>query len=218
MINFDCELFLSVPISRKDKASLFQQIYEHLQQAILSGQLQSGFRLPSSRILAGELKVSRNTVMAVYDQLIAEGYLQGKSRSGTFVAKNIPTDLLETRRVKKTVKPAASREISKRGRLFQETSFCFTPMSNLPRAFQMGFSAFDEFPIETWAQITSRKLRTMPRKQLDYCETQGSPPLREEIAKYLTASRGVRCDASQVIIVAGSQQGLDLIARVLLDE
>ena len=215
---FDLELFLSESVSRENETSLFQQIYEGLRQAILSNRLQVGVRLPSSRLLAKELKVARNTVMAVYDQLIAEGYLQGKSRTGTFVAENIPVELLETRIAQIPAKSTVLRQIAKRGRSFRETSFWFTSIHDAPRAFQMGFSAIDEFPIEIWARITSRKLRTMPRKLLDYCETNGYPPLREEIAKYLTASRGVRCEASQVIIVAGSQQGLDLIARVLLDQ
>lgn len=215
---FDLELFLSESVSRENETSLFQQIYEGLRQAILSNRLQVGVRLPSSRLLAKELKVARNTVMAVYDQLIAEGYLQGKSRTGTFVAENIPVELLETRIAQTPAKSTVLRQIAKRGRSFRETSFWFTSIHDAPRAFQMGFSAIDEFPIEIWARITSRRLRTMPRKLLDYCETNGYPPLREEIAKYLTASRGVRCESSQVIIVAGSQQGLDLIARVLLDQ
>lgn len=215
---FDLELFLSESVSRENETSLFQQIYEGLRQAILSNRLQVGVRLPSSRLLAKELKVARNTVMAVYDQLIAEGYLQGKSRTGTFVAENIPVELLETRIAQIPAKSTVLRQIAKRGRSFRETSFWFTSIHDAPRAFQMGFSAIDEFPIEIWARITSRRLRTMPRKLLDYCETNGYPPLREEIAKYLTASRGVRCESSQVIIVAGSQQGLDLIARVLLDQ
>ncbi|HRH46410.1 MAG TPA: PLP-dependent aminotransferase family protein, partial [Pyrinomonadaceae bacterium] len=214
---FDLELFWSESVSRENATSLFQQIYEGLRQAILSNRLQVGLRLPSSRSLAKELKVARNTVMSVYDQLNAEGYLQGKPRTGTFVAENIPVELLETRIAETSVKSVVSRQIAKRGRSFRETSFWFTSIHDAPRAFQMGFSAIDEFPIEIWARITSRKLRNMPRKLLDYCETNGYPPLREEIAKYLTASRGVHCEASQVIIVAGSQQGLDLIARVLLD-
>lgn len=215
---FNLELFLSESVSRKTGASLFQQIYEGLRQVILSNRLRAGVRLPSTRLLAKELKVSRNTVMAVYDQLIAEGYLQGKARAGTFVAENLPVELLATRKAKKPAKSIVSRQIARRAQVFSQTSFWFTPIHNAPRAFQMGFSAIDEFPIEIWARITSRKLRTMPRKRLDYCETTGYPPLREEIAKYLTTSRGVRCEAGQVIIVAGSQQGLDLIARILLDE
>lgn len=215
---FSLELFLSESISRKNGASLFQQIYGELRQAILSNRLRAGVRLPSTRLLAKDLKVSRNTVLAVYEQLIAEGYLQGKARAGTFVTENIPAELLETRKAKSAVQSTASRQVARRGRAFSETSYWFTSVPEKPRAFQMGFTAVDEFPLEIWARITSRTLRTMPRSRFDYAEHQGYPPLREEIAKYLTASRGVRCDASQIIIVAGSQQGLDLIARVLLDE
>jgi GntR family transcriptional regulator/MocR family aminotransferase len=215
--NFDLELFLAESLVKHQETTLFQQIYEGLRQAILSNRLRIGVKLPSTRLLAKELKVSRNTVMAVYDQLIAEGYLQGKTGAGTFVAGDLDLELLETRKVKSRPDSTASRQVARRGQVFFETSYTFTDEPNKPRAFQTGFSAVDEFPIEIWARITSRRLRTMPRHRLDYCETEGYPPLREEIAKYLTASRGVRCEANQVIIVAGSQQGLDLIARVLLD-
>lgn len=214
---FNLELFLAESIIRGKKTSLFQQIYENLRQAILSNRLQNGVQLPSTRALAKDLKVSRNTVMAVYDQLIAEGYLQGKIGAGTFVAENIQTEFLKTAKTQTTTQTNTSRQIAGRGNLFWETSFTFTDQPNKPRAFQTGFSAIDEFPLEIWTRITSSRLRKMPRKQLDYCETQGFQPLREEIAKYLSASRGVRCEANQVIIVAGSQQGLDLTARVLLD-
>jgi GntR family transcriptional regulator/MocR family aminotransferase len=214
---FNTELFLSQSVIRGTGTSLFQQIYENLRQAILSNRLRIGFQLPSTRLLAKELKVSRNTVMAVYDQLIAEGYLQSKAGAGTFVAEDLPAELLETRKAKIPVNSTALREIAKRGKIFFETSFTFTNQPNKPRAFQTGFSAIDEFPIEIWTRIASRRLRKMPRNRLDYCETQGYPPLREEIAKYLAASRGVHCEANQIIIVAGSQQGLDLSARILLD-
>jgi GntR family transcriptional regulator/MocR family aminotransferase len=214
---FSLELFLAESISRKNGGTLFQQIYEALRRAILANRLPVGAQLPSTRLLAKELKVSRNTVMTVYDQLIAEGYLQGKAGAGTFVAEDLPAELLETRTIGKRPDSSASRAIARRGEVFFETSFTFTDRPDKPRAFQTGFSAIDEFPLEIWTRIASKRLRTMPRKRLDYCETEGYPPLREEIARYLAASRGVRCDAGQVIIVAGSQQGLDLTARVLLD-
>lgn len=214
---FKLELFLAEKIFRTKKTSLFHQIYENLRKAILSNHLQKGIQLPATRVLAKDLKVSRNTVMAVYDQLIAEGYLQGKIGAGTFVAENIPTDFFRTTKAQKPNLSKSSRQIAERGNLFWETSFTFTNQPNKPRAFQTGFSAIDEFPLEIWSRITSKRLRKMPRKLLDYFETQGYPILREEIAKYLSASRGVLCEAEQVFIVAGSQQGLDLTARVLLD-
>lgn len=214
---FNLELFLSESISRKNGVSLFHQIYEGLRQAILQNRLCAEFQLPSTRSLAIDLKVSRNTIMSVYEQLVAEGYLQGKVGAGTFVAKNIPEELQRIEKRKSNAKTLSSRQIARRGKVFFETSFSFSSAANKPRAFQTGFSAIDECPMEIWTRIASRRLRKMPRNQLDYCETQGYQPLREEIAKYLAASRGVRCEASQVIIVAGSQQGLDLSARVLLD-
>ena len=213
---FNLELFLAETIS-KNNGSLFQQIYENLRQAILSNQLRSGFQLPSTRSLARDLRVSRNTVMTVYEQLIAEGYLESKLGAGTFVAKDIPTDLLKKARAKKATKISLERPISKRIQPYLEISYTFTSIPNKPRAFQTGFSALDEFPIEIWTRIASRRLRTMPKNRLDYCEPSGYQPLREEIAGYLAASRGVRCEANQIIITAGSQQALDLSARVLLD-
>ena len=217
--NFDLQLFLTESIVRENGSqTLFQQIYEGLRQAILSYRLRAGTKLPSTRLLAKDLKVSRNTAMAVYEQLIAEGYLEGKPGSGTFVGKDLPAELLETRKTENLNKSTSSRQVAKRSQIFGKISFAFTSNPNKPRAFQTGFSAIDEFPIEIWTRMASKRLRKMPRNRLDYCETNGYPPLREEIAKYLSASRGVRCEASQVIVIAGSQQGLDLTARVLLDE
>ncbi|MBX7171213.1 MAG: PLP-dependent aminotransferase family protein [Pyrinomonadaceae bacterium] len=215
--NFNLELFLAVSLTKKTKVSLFQQIYENLRQAILSNRLQFGFRLPSTRSLAKEINVSRNTVMGVYDQLIAEGYLEGKTGAGTFVAKDFPTEIRNTKKIETLSNSKTTRTVSKRSQIFSKISSGFAPVVKKPRAFQTGFSALDEFPIEIWTRIASRKLRNIPRSHLDYCATQGYLPLREEISKYLASARGVHCQTDQVIIVAGSQQGLDLISRVLLD-
>lgn len=213
----DLELFLGESVSRKSDVSLFQQIYESLLKNILSNRLRAGVKLPSTRSLAKELKVSRNTVMAVYEQLIAEGFLYGETGAGTFVNKQIPNDFSKREKVKDQLNPASSRQIAKRNQVYLDTSFTFTSIPDKPRTFQTGFSAVDEFPLEIWTRISSRSLRKMPRSQLDYCKTQGYQPLREEIVKYLGVSRGVHCETNQVIIVAGSQQGLDLCSRVLLD-
>ena len=217
--NFDLHLFLNESINRRKSETLFEQIYQKMREAILTRRMRVGAKLPATRLLAKDLKVSRNTVMAVYDQLIAEGYLNGKLGSGTFVAEEILDNLLETRtqHIQNTQNITSLRNISKRGQVFDNLNFAFSSAPNKPRAFQTGFSAIDEFPVEIWTRLASRRLRKIPRNRLDYCDTQGYPLLREEIAKYLGASRGVRCESSQIIIVAGSQQGLDLTARVMLD-
>ena len=173
--------------------------------------------MPPSRVLAGELKVARNTVMAVYDQLIAEGYLTGKARSGTFVAATLSGEFATIAGAPSHAPPPERRHSSARVASYGDLSFSYTEMSTAPRAFQLGFSAVDEFPVDIWARLSSRVIRSMPRRDLDYCEAAGYPPLRAEIAKYLRESRGVRCQDHQIIIVSGSQQGLDLIARTLLD-
>ncbi|MEW6125845.1 MAG: PLP-dependent aminotransferase family protein [Acidobacteriota bacterium] len=218
--NFDLQLFLAEAIERKNGVSLFQQIYEGLRQAILFRRLRVGMRLPPTRHLAQELKVSRNTVMGAFEQLIAEGYLTGKQGSGTFVAEELPDDLLQARAESLKVRPQKNsvRKIAKRGKSLSYAAFSFSTESNKPRAFQTGLSAIDEFPLEIWARIVAKRLRKMPRTFLDYGDSLGFLPLREAIAEYLTVSRGARCEASQIIIVAGSQQGLDLAARVLLDK
>lgn len=215
--NFNLELFLTESISKNDKVSIFQQIYESLRQAILSNRLRFGFRLPSTRSLAKEINVSRNTVMSVYDQLIAEGYLEGKTGAGTFVAKEFPAELRNIKKIEPQNNSKTNRNVSQRIQIFEKISSGFATIEKKPRAFQTGFSALDEFPIEIWTRIASRKLRNIPRNHLDYCATQGYLPLREEISKYLASARGVHCETNQIIIVAGSQQGLDLISRVLLD-
>lgn len=210
-------MFFPKPLLRDAGESVYQQVYEQVRQAILSGSISPGSRMPSSRVLAKEIKVARNIVMAVYEQLIAEGYLTGKSRSGTFVSGSCSSEIVHILRASSPERSAGRRRVARRVAAYGDLAFSFTDMREAPRAFQLGFSAVDEFPVDIWARLSSRIVRTMPRRHLDYCEPAGYPPLRAEIANYLRASRGVRCQDDQVIIVAGSQQGLDLISRTLLD-
>ncbi|MFM9904769.1 MAG: PLP-dependent aminotransferase family protein [Pyrinomonadaceae bacterium] len=218
---FNLELFLSGSIKRDNESqTLVEKISESLRKAILLGRIGVGAKLPSSRRLASELKVSRNTVLAAYEQLISEGYLEGKRGSGSFVAKELPEDLLQALTTNKSVagKISSGRAVAKRTERIQGLALSFSNEPDKPRAFQIGFSAIAEFPIETWTRIFTRRLRNLPRKSLDYSDPRGYLPLRESIAKYLGASRGVSCEASQVFITAGSQQALDAIFRTLLDE
>ncbi len=210
-------LFLPRLPDRDPGVSLYQQAYEHLRQAILLGTIAPGARMPSSRVLARELAIARNTVMAVYEQLIAEGLLTGRARSGTFVSESISSEHLSLLQPREPERPAPARRISSRVAAYGDLAFAYTEMHTAPRAFQLGFSAVDEFPVDIWARLSSRVVRTMPRQHLDYCEPAGYPPLRAQVAEYLRSSRGVLCEDDQVLIVAGSQQGLDLICRTLLE-
>ncbi len=212
-------VLLAASLKRRSPVPVYKQIYEDLREAILTRRLQSGMRLPSTREMAAELQVSRNTVMSAFEQLLAEGYLIGKVGAGTYVTEQVPDELLGVRAKTASAdnQRMAARHLSKRGQLLAQAPVSAAQGFPQPRAFQPGLSAIDMFPIETWVRLVSRRLRHLPRRALDYGDVAGYWPLREALASYLGAARGVRCEAAQIIITSGSQQGLDLTARVLLD-
>jgi GntR family transcriptional regulator/MocR family aminotransferase len=198
------------------KLPLFRQLYGGIRDAVLGGRLPAGARLPPSRGLAAELGVSRNTVTLAYDQLVAEGYLQGRPRSGMQVAATLrpqrdPTPVRSAG--PSTYQPP---RVSARG-----LAIASAPMPGLasagkpPSPFRPGVPAIDLFPLRLWSRLVQRRLRRPPA--LGYGEPAGYAPFRAAIAEYVSAARGARCVADQVIVVNGSQQGLDLAARVLLD-
>lgn len=192
-----------------------RQVYERLRDRILSGQLASGVRLPSSRALAAELGVSRTTVLAAYERLRDEGYLDGQVGSGTTVAK-LPTPPPPAR-----PQPRARDRpprLSHQGQAMADDPLWAGPPPGAGRhAFQVGVPALDAFPTELWARTVARSARRRLTELLDYQDPAGYRPLREAIAAHLGMARGVRCTAEQVLIVGGSQAGLSLAARLLLD-
>jgi GntR family transcriptional regulator/MocR family aminotransferase len=208
-----------VKLDPSSKAPLHRQIYGALREVILEGRVRAGMRLPSTRALAAELGVSRTTVVIAFDQLMSEGYITGRGGSGTFVADSIPDDLLRVRaRSRSTARqPHSARTISRRGSLLASAQSSFLNDEGGARAFKLGLPAIDAFPFDVWSKLSSRVWRRPPPDLAGYGNAAGYNPLREAIANYLSTSRGVRCETEQVIIVSGSQQGLDLAARVLLD-
>jgi len=213
------EASVTVALDRGTCVPLHRQLYERLREAVLSGRLPAGTRLPSSRTLASELGVSRNTVMSAFLQLLAEGYLDGRVGSGTYVADSLPDDLLRAKAGKSRgpgrVRPG--RGLSRRGEALASTPVSTARDRGAPRAFRPGVPALDEFPSRVWGRLAGRIWRRPPRGLLGYGDPAGYGPLREEISAYLGAARAVRCAWEQVIVVSGSQQALDLAARVLLD-
>lgn len=196
---------------------LHDQVYDGIRSAILAGQLAANTRLPASRALAQELGISRNTVMEAYAQLLSEGYIEGKTGSGTYVTHTLPDSILQLGRASGVVAKLERRNLSRRGVLLAATPVSLSRDSGRPRAFRPGLPTFETFPFDIWAKLMARHWRQPTADLLSYGDAAGYPPLREAIAEYLIAARGVRCTPDQVIIVAGSQQGLDLSARVLLD-
>ena len=212
--------FTTVLLDQSAPAPLYRQLYEWLRRGILSGQLRAGTRLQSTRELASELGVSRNTVMTAFEQLLAEGYLEGQIGSGTYVSRALPDDMLNARppRLRAIEQGRKGRTISKRGAALATASVNASRKANESCAFRPGTPALDVFPAELWSRLLARHWRCPPRELLGYSDSAGYEPLREAISTYLGAARAVRCEPDQVIIVAGAQQALDLAARVLLDK
>jgi GntR family transcriptional regulator / MocR family aminotransferase len=208
----------TITLEAESLVPLHRQLYNRIREAILNRELVAGGRLPSTRALAAELGISRSTVLNAFEQLLAEGYLEGKVGAGTYVARSLPDELLNTRA---NPKPEPSLN-SKPKPLAESTLKMATTLVNLPqgkgdpRAFRTGLPAFDAFPFEIWARLSAQRWRNPPRELLGYGDPAGYFPLRRSISEYLGAARGVHCEPEQIIIISGSQQGLDLAARILL--
>ena len=212
----------TIQLTRATNEPLHRQLYDGLREAILTGGLEPGTRLPATRTLADDLALSRNTVLTAFEQLSAEGYLESRVGDGTYVARALPDVLLqaEPRTTHRQPEPEMPREqsrrLSKRGELLARTPVTVARVRR-EGAFRHGLGALEAFPFETWAKLEARHWKNPPRELLAYSDPAGYAPLREAIAAHLRATRAARCDASQVIVTTGSQQGLDLASRVLLD-
>jgi GntR family transcriptional regulator/MocR family aminotransferase len=197
---------------------LHRQLYDRLRSGILAGQLSAGARLPSTRALAAELGVSRTTVVTAFENLLAEGYLEGRVGSGTYVASSLPEEVLGVRARPAWPRPPLSgRGLSRRGTLLATTRTTAVRDTGTPRAFRPGVPALDEFPRGVWRRISGSVWRRPSGALLGYGDPAGYWPLRREISAHLATARAVRCEPEQVIVVSGSQQALDLASRVLLD-
>ena len=202
---------------RQARQAAYRWLYGALRGAILERRLLPGTRLPATRDLARQYSLARGTVVAAFEQLKAEGYVEGSVGSGTYVSRVLPEHWLEVssakqtgREARRTRRPALSA-YARRMRAFP--GFEDRPI----HAFRSNLPALDLFPIELWAKIANRVLRRASVRLLMGCDALGHLPLRKAVAEYLTASRGVKCHAAQVAIVSGVQEALDITARLLLD-
>ncbi len=210
-------IFPLITINRDEPTALHRQIYERYRTAIIEGKLIPSQRIPSSRSLASELGISRFPVLNAYDQLLAEGYIESRVGTGMVVSSSIPDQITSTQ-------PA--------GAMFQVTRSGPRPVAGrssiLPRferppwfrglgAFRVAEVASDEFPLHVWSKLVARRCRNMDARSFHYGDQLGSRAIREAIASYLRTARSLRCQAEQIMIVSGSQQALEITARVLLD-
>jgi GntR family transcriptional regulator / MocR family aminotransferase len=205
----------AISLERRSPVPLYKQLYEAIRQAILSGTLMKGLRLPSTRLLAAELKVSRNIVVIAFEQLLAEGYIESRTGAGTFVTKTLPDEVLQVQ----SHSGGGNRTLSERGRTIRKLApFVAPPDPKLRYApFRYGLPALDHLPLELWGRLLARYCRKASAEIAVHGDPAGLRRLREAIASYAGVARGVRCHAEQVIIVNGSQQAIDIAARVLTD-
>jgi len=179
------------------------------------GTFRSGDPLPSTRDLAEQLRVSRTVILLAYDQLLAEGFVEGRAGSGTYVCEGL--DAARPRASECSARLRLSRFGVSAAAAASRVDFPGRRPTPIRYDFAYGRSNVEGFPFELWRRILIRRARKAPVRELDYGPASGSQALREAIASHLRRSRAVVCDASQVIIVNGSQQALDLAARVLLE-
>src|SRR6266481_570642 len=204
-----------ITIDRRASKPLYQQIYDSFRSRIIRGELRAGDLVPSSRELACESRISRLPILTAYAQLLAEGYFESRVGAGTFIAGSLPSPTNA-----QTAKYALSG--SRKNRPISGRAAALPPYERPSWAeslgpFQVGQPDLHKFPIEIWLKLVARYSRRMRVKALQYGDAMGLPELREAVATYLRTSRGVRCEAQQIMIVSGSQQALDLASRVLLE-
>ncbi len=208
-------------VDPEKETPLFHQVYLRIRELILGGTLSRGARLPSTRSLAKDLGLSRNTVLAAIEQLAAEGYVTSRVGDGTYVAAAVPEDREAPRWPATAAAAAAARPSAAIARLSRRGErILATPIgrdSSVLRPFAVGQPALGEFPWSTWHKLWMRQSRDLDRRHLCYGDPAGYRPLREAIASYLTTGRGVSCEADRIIIVSSSQQAIDLATRVLID-
>jgi GntR family transcriptional regulator/MocR family aminotransferase len=210
---------LLVTLDARGREPLYRQLYAQIRQQILSGALRAGHRLPSSRSLAAELRVARSTIVQAFEQLHAEGYIESTTRGATRVSAQPPDRLTRAEPHRSTApRPQPHAPLSRRAQTIASAWQHFDAIVDRPaRAFRTSVPALDIFPFDTWGRLLGRAWRRTTAGALSYADSRGLPALREAVAAYLRASRGVRCDADQVFITTGSQQALNLAAHVLLD-
>ena len=212
------DILAAIPLERASSTPLFRQLYLQMKEAILAGDIAASARLPATRELGRLLQVSRQTVLAAYEQLAAEGYLEGAVGKGTFVSASLPAAAGKARG--KAAEQAAAvpplvRPLSARGEAMAAAMARVRHHDGPLRSFRISMPGLDLFPFEVWRKLEARHWR---RRQvpLGYGGAACHAPLRELLCAYLQASRGVRCAPEQIVITAGSQQALYLLAQLLL--
>ncbi len=199
---------MDLHIKFRSRRNLSAQLYRHIREAILTGLIRTGERLPPTRELAERMGVSRNTVLVAYGRLRSEGFLVTRVGSGTFVSEDVrpraPTGITDS--------PLRARQLWEAMPEAPDLSATEAPFDLRP-----GIPDASRFPFAPWRARTSRQLRARSVGKGSHIDAAGHPELRAALARHVGVSRGVRAVPEDVLVTNGSQQALDLIARVLLE-
>jgi GntR family transcriptional regulator / MocR family aminotransferase len=216
--------FETLTINHSSTTALFRQLENQLREAIWQGLLAPGERLPSTRRLAKDLTVARNTVINAYEQLTVEGFIETIQGSGTRVTQGFPQRkpplpiTTPPTAALPNDEPSAPLTLSSRYQHAIPVSTIISLDDATPaRPFRAHIPACNEFPSSQWAQLMTRKLRQQPQHWLEKSPPLGYAPLREAIARYLGVSRGLSTQAKHIMITAGAQQAVELLAKTFIN-
>lgn len=190
---------LYLTIDRAKPLPLIRQLYTQLRSKILQGELLAGQKLPSTRKLSEELCISRNVILEAYEQLLAEGYIEGRRGSGYYVAAGMYLEQ-QARQEDLSIFPSGEAE----------------SLGSDIIDFRSGVPALEHFPRTVWGKIVQRVCQEAPLSALGYNRPEGRLELRQILSRYLYRTRGVCCEPEQIVMTSGATQALTLIAKVLL--
>jgi GntR family transcriptional regulator / MocR family aminotransferase len=196
-------------LTRSGRLPISRELFQGLREVVISGRLKPGTRLPATRSLATELGVSRTTVAQAYDQLKSEGYLLGREKSGTFITDVLPGALAAL--APRTANDDASKPTPPLSARMAGTFPARPERGISAQPFHPGIPDIAAFPALLYARLQRQVSLNIARSGAARCPAEGAPVLREQVAAYLGASRGVACDPSQVFIISGTHHALHLI-------
>ncbi len=200
-------------LAREAPEPLHAQMTEQIKSAVLAGKLPARMRLPSSRLLAEELGVSRNTVLAALDQLKAEGILEAVQGSGTLVAAISRQDFEGGDRIR----PASAKRLHRLAPRWEEPLARYQPARlDDPQPFQPGIPDLRSFPKELWATSLRRAARLADSETAGYSAMSGHLRFRHVLARHFAETRGVVAEPEQIIVTSSARGGLSLIVSALL--
>jgi len=208
---------LFVELDEDGEVPLYRQLYDGLREAVLSGRIAPGTRIPSTRDLSDHLDISRTTVLTAVNRLASEGFLETRVGAGTRISPDIRPERAARASGSSETAPAGTVDLSERGKRLARLGTPSPGRREELTPFQLGIPALDRFPLERWSRIVGRAWREAGHRELAYGDPAGERVLREAVAGHLRAARGLHCTAEQVLVTSGTQQGLDLAARLLLD-